>query len=217
MTMITGGWDSIWNEIKQWPRWQMPEYEAHELRPHERHAIIKGVVAITVIGLLIAVMEINIEGAHGWARDLPCWRPAANDVWYVRVWSLVMGDKPMDGYHVAAFALWDFLFLLPFFFGVKFSWRAGFAAVMWMHLMPIFEDFQWFVWNGHYGLARFDAAHIPWHTSWIGLVPTDYPIMIGKALVFSLFASHGLKGGLKAVGLLLFATATLVALSLARG
>lgn len=207
--------NAVWNWLKQAPRWQMPEYEAHELLPAERYPTLKGAFAVTVIAVLIAWTEINIEGVNGWASALPCWRPNP-EAWYVWVWSLVMGDKPMDGYHAAAFALWDFIFLAPFFFGAKWSWRALAAAVMWMHLMPIHEDFQWFVWNDNYGLANFDADHILWHKVWVGPVPIDYPLMIGKALVFSLFAPHGLKGGLKAVGLLLLTTGILVALSFLR-
>jgi hypothetical protein len=41
-------------------------------------------------------------------------------------------------------------------------------------LFWIAEDFLWFALNPAYGVARFNAAAIPWHKHWLWGAPVDY-------------------------------------------
>ncbi|TAK05639.1 hypothetical protein EPO33_00625 [Patescibacteria group bacterium] len=166
-----------------------------------RNEMILRAACVAVLATVVAGLEIQIEGAHGWAGELPCWRPEGHE-WYARLWDAAMGGKPMTGYHVFAFALWNLLFFIPFCFGVKITWSRAAEALMWSHLLAVLEDFLWFVWNPHYGLGRFAPEHIWWHADWWGPVPSDYPLMLLRVLVLAAFAPRGLRGAGLAIGLL---------------
>lgn len=177
-----------------------------------RNEIALRVACVAVLATVVAGLEIQIEGAHGWAGDLPCWRPDP-EAPVAQLWGALMGGKPMTGYHVFAFALWNLLFFIPFCFGVKLTWSRAAEALMWTHLLAVLEDFLWFVWNPHYGLGRFAPEHIWWHADWWGPVPSDYPIMLLRALVLAAFAPRALRGGGLAIVLLGIVAAVEVALA----
>jgi hypothetical protein len=55
-------------------------------------------VYIFVMALVLAVLEIQIEGRNGWAKDLPTWRPSP-DTWYAQLYARLMFKKRLTGYH----------------------------------------------------------------------------------------------------------------------
>lgn len=123
--------------------------------------------------LLFALVEIEIEGAHGWAERLPTWfrvtTPAA------RLYGLFMRGKPLTGYHAVMFVLPLWSFHLGFVAGVPWSWP-GEAATLSAYLVWVVTwDVLWFVLNPAFGWRRFRKGEIWWHgRTWIGRFPVDY-------------------------------------------
>jgi hypothetical protein len=85
-----------------------------------------------------------------------------------------LGRTRDDRLHAWVFPFIAMFFHFPLFFNGHFSWRAGFRVLACIMLFWIVEDFLWFVLNPAYGLARFEAAAIPWHTRWLWFAPVDY-------------------------------------------
>jgi hypothetical protein len=125
-----------------------------------------------------ALIEIQIEGKDGWARNLPTWRvshPLLN-------W--LFPDRPLTGYH-----FWILVFIaivahLPFALGLPWSIYAELRAIAFVLFFWVFEDFLWFVLNPHFGIRRFRPQYIAWHRrNWWWLAPRDYWIALVLAIV----------------------------------
>lgn len=138
---------------------------------------------IFLLATTIALLEIQIEGAHGWAEKLPCWRADPHS-FVAKNYRRVMGKKPLTGYHIAIFSLG--IIILHFPFSVT-SWTLvkELEVLSAFALMTVCEDFLWFIWNPHYGLRKFNAQAISWHKNWIwGIIPTDYLKGVGMSFLF---------------------------------
>ena len=72
--------------------------------------------------LLFALVEIEIEGPHGWAERLPTWFRITTPT--ARIYGLFMRGKPLTGYHAVMFVLPLWSFHIGFFGGVPWSWAA---------------------------------------------------------------------------------------------
>lgn len=123
-----------------------------------------------LLSLILALLEIQIEGKDGWAQRLPTWR-------YYRPWFKYLpgGNKPLTGYHSY---LWSLLFIyshLAFLFTI---WSIGKELIILSFLIFVLrlEDFLWFVLNPNYGISKFKRGFISWHKQWLGLLPTQYYI-----------------------------------------
>ncbi len=136
---------------------------------------------ITVLAVLFAQVEIQIEGARGWAAGLPTWR--ITDAPLLRAF---FGGREVTGYHVFVFSFMAAVFHLPLFLTLRWSWRLEARVLGSLSLFWIAEDFLWFVMNPAYGFARLTPAQVPWHPHWLLGVPVDY-------LVFP-FVAIGLLG-----------------------
>jgi hypothetical protein len=64
------------------------------------HVVFIGFVAL--VSWLFALLEIQIEGRHGWAQNLPTWR-------IDNKWTRAVYKKPFTGYHLYA---QGFIFLM---------------------------------------------------------------------------------------------------------
>jgi hypothetical protein len=146
--------------------------------------------------LLFALVEIEIEGPHGWAERLPTWfrvtTPAA------RIYGLFMRGKPLTGYHAVMFVLPLWSFHLGFAGGVPWT-RAGEAATLSAYLVWVVTwDLLWFLLNPPFGWRRFRKGEIWWHgRTWIGRFPVDY--WGAFAVSFAIAASARLATGSYAV------------------
>jgi hypothetical protein len=70
--------------------------------------MIPGLLLWTVLlAFILAKVEINIEGKHGWAEKLPTWRKKN------RFTKIILGETPVTGYH-----FWMFLMI---FFSISLS------------------------------------------------------------------------------------------------
>ena len=138
--------------------------------------------AVCVIALFWAKLEIQIEGAEGWASGLPCWRVEKH-----RLLDIFYGGRPLTGYHLWAFSSVLLFFHLPMFVLHQFTWRLELHAIGGFMLFWVVEDFLWFVLNPHYGLRKFRREHIWWHKRWLLGVPVDYWVMGASAAVLFRF------------------------------
>ena len=155
------------------------------------------------VALLFALIEIEIEGAHGWAKNLPTVRG-------------VCGTS-MTLYHLYMLA-----FLLVVVGG--FVWfrapcdsdssaqeeprwrralRGGVRAAAFFVAVLLAEDFLWFVLNPAFGLAKYTAEHVPWHTFWGGMPASNYTgaaalVVLGAVGALALGDAH-LPGALGTV------------------
>ena len=136
-------------------------------------------VFLLILAALFAQVEIQIEGAHGWAEKLPTWRMENS----VTRW--LLGGKPLTGYH---FYVLLFVFLLlhfPVLGGfVECSWAMEGRILSFQILFWVLEDFFWFVLNPAYGLKRFNRHEVWWHSRhWLWFMPAEYwlatPLAIG--------------------------------------
>lgn len=134
---------------------------------------------LTLVSAAFAEVEIQAEGAHGWAERFPTWR--IENRWTRLVW----GRKPVTGYHV--FALLFLLGILHFPFcggGANWSWPLERRVVAFMILFWVLEDFLWFVMNPAFGLKRFKQTEIWWHAKgWLWFMPSGYWIGLPLGLI----------------------------------
>lgn len=137
-----------------------------------------------VIAVIISILEIQIEGKNGWAKNLPCWRPKQKRL-PVKIISLFQGGKEVTGYHLALNLLEVAIFHFPFFAGADWNIARQMQILSCLPLFWILQDFTWFVWNPFYGLKRFNARSIPWHKKWAGPVPADYLVGILFSVIFA--------------------------------
>ncbi len=126
----------------------------------------------------LALVEIQIEGPHGWAAQLPTWR--LRSPWIERIFP----GRPLTGYHLWILTFVAIVAHLPYAFGLPWSWPYEARSAAFILMFWVLEDFLWFVLNPHYGLRRFRPQYIPWHrASWWWIAPRDYWIATVAALV----------------------------------
>ena len=124
---------------------------------------------LLVLGYFFANVEIQIEGAAGWAANLPTWRIEKH--WLLDIF---WGGRAMTGYHAWLFTFITLVFNFPFFFMQRWNWKLQLRVAACVMTFWISEDFLWFVCNPAFGLTNFDPVHAPWHKHWIWFAPTDY-------------------------------------------
>lgn len=150
-------------------------------RANKRNHILLVAFWIVLLALFFANVEIQIEGAHGWASALPTWRiekhPLLDVFW---------GGRPMTGYHAWIFSFMLLVFHLPQALCNSFTVKLEARSVGCVMLFWIIEDFLWFLMNPAFGGARFSPLFVPWHKQWLFGVPTDYLVftIIGGALLW---------------------------------
>jgi len=128
---------------------------------------------IVLLGFFFAEVEIQIEGAEGWAASLPTWRIEDS-----RLLDIFWGGRPMTGYHAWIFSFMALVFHLPIFIQGCFSIKLEARILGGLMIFWIVEDFLWFVLNPAFGLHKFNPASVPWHKHWLLGMPTDYIVFL---------------------------------------
>ena len=126
-----------------------------------------------VIALVLAHLEIQIEGPHGWAEKLPTWRWDSPGV---RRWV----GKPVTGYHVCLVTCLLLLLHVPQFHGA--SWERETDLLSMFFFLTVTWDFLWFACNRHYGVGRFRKGQIWWFPAWTFGVPRPYFLLTALSL-----------------------------------
>lgn len=170
-------------------------------------------VNLFAVCLFLALLEVHIEGPHGWAVSLPTWR-------FDRPWvRKLTNGKPITGYHV-----YMNLVILGFLHYplILSQWTlvGELRVLSQFFLVAVWWDFLWFVINPHFGLRRFKSKNIWWHKQWIAGMPMDYPMgmIVSAALWFYAdWAKPGLGTSftewLKLVGIIVALTAVTAAIT----
>lgn len=143
-----------------------------------------------VFAVVLACIEIESEGRWGWAEKAPTWYRTTGIA--ARLYGLLMGGKPLTGYHAFMFFMPVLLFHVQFFSGV--AWTLDRELVAWAMYFSwcVLWDFLWFVLNPHYGIKEFRKSRIWWHAKswWIfGRLPFDYILGWMISIVFAYAAS----------------------------
>lgn len=141
---------------------------------------------IALLGFFFAQVEIQIEGAAGWAANLPTWRIEQH--WLLDIF---WGGRPMTGYHAWVFSFMALAFHLPAVLGNRWSGLLELRILGSLALFWIIEDYLWFVCNPAFGIERFFPEFVPWHKHWLLGMPTDYLTMGGLGLLVIVYS--GLK------------------------
>jgi len=137
-------------------------------------------IYLVFLAAILALLEIQIEGGNGWAKNLPTWR--IKDTWLNKI----SGRVELTGYHTFL-SLFILAFLhLPFVFFGNWDWLLELRILGSFLLITATEDFLWFVFNPHFSLARFFQRDVPWHKFWIGPFPMFYytNLIIGSLLIY---------------------------------
>lgn len=128
---------------------------------------------VLVSSILLALTEIQIEGAFGWAKKLPTWRK-----------QIKFGKFGFEltGYHLFFFSL---IFILMHFRFVFQPWTLkdelfNVAAFIYM---TVLEDFFWFMFNPAYGPSKYNKEHVYWFKSWFLGFPRFYFYLIPLATI----------------------------------
>lgn len=143
--------------------------------------LLFALIYISILALIFAFWEVQIEGRHGHAAGLPCWRK--EDGWIVKY---ILRGTHITGYHLGMhlFLLSSFHFTFLFL-----PWSAIYEITILGMIIQflVLEDFFWFLINPHYGLRKFKKEFIHWHKEWWGPVPSFYiylTIIAGFLLFF---------------------------------
>jgi hypothetical protein len=126
-----------------------------------------------LIALILAHLEIQIEGAHGWAEKLPTWRwdsPAVRRSF----------GKPVTGYHVCLVTCILLFLHVPQFYGGSWEREADLLAMFFF--LTVTWDFLWFACNRHFGVGRFRKGQVWWFPTWALGVPQPYLMGIALSL-----------------------------------
>jgi hypothetical protein len=125
---------------------------------------------VILAAFTFARVEIEIEGPHGWAANLPTWR--LSNKWT----KIFYGNRPLTGYH-----LWLQIFVvvlshLPWALQLwHWSWGMELRVIGFVIVFFLVEDFLWFVLNPAYGIRKFTRENIWWHApTWWWFMPRDY-------------------------------------------
>lgn len=124
-----------------------------------------------LIAVVMASLEIQIEGTAGWAAALPTWRKIIHFP-VMGMWGRT-SEKPLTGYHLY---LWLFSFLLPHatFLYTKWTWKKEASVISFYIFFSTFEGLLWFILNPAWGWSKFRYG-IPWYKElWVFGLPSEY-------------------------------------------
>ena len=147
---------------------------------------------LCVYAFLLAALEVEIEGARGWAERLPTWYRVHGAL--AGAFAILGGGKPMTGYHFFLFPFTLMSFHLPFVFGLPWSGARELTVMAaWISWLAAW-DLLWFILNPAYGWRRLRREHVWWHARWVGRVPLDYLVAAALSLALAA-AAQRLPGG----------------------
>jgi hypothetical protein len=130
----------------------------------------------------LAGIEIEIEGGVGWAERLPTWYLKRGLTG--RIYGIVMGQRPLTGYHVYAFTIPMLILHLSYVMGVDWSVAAELRTIATYFVLAVIWDYLWFVLNPAYTVRRFRRGNVWWfEVPWIWRFPLDYYLGVGFSMV----------------------------------
>ncbi len=147
------------------------------------------VVRVLIFDILasftVAMMEIQIEGASGWAKHLPTHK---FHNWLTR---MIWGSQGITGYHLWLASTVLVFIHLPFFVFPKL-WSPSLEAFTLASFLfaVVLEDFFWFILNPAFRLKKFNKQNVTWFDHWFGPVPLFYiRLLLVAMLLFWIFVT----------------------------
>ncbi len=143
-------------------------------------------IFILALALLLAFLEIEVEGGSGWAENLPTWYRKSRVFYYLN------GRKPLTGYHLFLLAFMLLAFHAGFFTGLAWSLPAELLVVSYYMIFLTVEDFLWFAFNPKFGSKNFKKDRIWWHNenAWVfGLFPLSYLSSVVITVLLNTYSS----------------------------
>ncbi len=142
---------------------------------------------LCALALWFALIEIEIEGAHGWALRLPTWFRTRGPAG--RLYGAISGGKPLTGYHLFMASLPLVILHLPFGYGADWSAAAEVMVLATYMAFAIGWDYLWFILNPAYGLRGFRRGRVWWYAGpWIGPLPYEYYAAVAGSFAVALIA-----------------------------
>ena len=135
-----------------------------------------------LMAFVLAHLEIQIEGPHGWAEKLPTWRWDGPGV---RRWF----GKPITGYHLCLITFILLFLHVPQFYGASWAREADLLAMFFF--LSVTWDVLWFACNRHFGMGRFRKGQVWWFPAWSLGVPRPYLLTLALSLVAALAPALG--------------------------
>lgn len=146
---------------------------------------------ILIFGIFLALLEIEIEGEHWWAKNLPTWRKTKNN-------AAIGFLRNITGYHTILNLM---ILSLNHIFFIGLYGNMGIVGELFIFafssFLIIYWDFLWFILNPHFTIKKFEKEHIPWYTDsrWIAGFPIDYWYGIGISVALALLGYSMTSGG----------------------
>ena len=153
---------------------------------------------LCLFALVLAAVEIEIEGPYGWAEKLPTPYRVSGPL--ARAFGTALGGKPLTGYNLLMFTATFIAFQLPFAFGTPWTAVAELRVVAAWVAWSALWDFLWFLLNPAYGWRHFRPGSVWWHTRWRWRLPLDYSLAAGASLALAFLAQTLVWGGAGADG-----------------
>ena len=105
-----------------------------------------------LLALLFAILEIENEGKFGWAEKSQTWYRSKEH--QPKIIQLLLGGKPLTGYHLFLFPLVMLITHAHFFMGVSWTLDKEFAALGIYFLWSPLWDYLWIVFNPHFSVSK---------------------------------------------------------------
>ena len=109
-------------------------------------------IFIFLFAALYSILEIEIEGKNGWAKNLPTTK---SGLFNLTIYHLIMNVIICL---VVGYSTWiiskDFTIVL-------------FYIIAWF----LIEDFLWFVLNPYFTIKKYNEKSIDWHKNWLMGIP----------------------------------------------
>jgi hypothetical protein len=138
--------------------------------------MFKPIFFTCVVAFLAALLEIQIEGEHGWAERLPTWRRR-------------VGNAVITGYHVFLALTILVLFHAPYFLGrCALTWRDETTILAMLILFWVLEDSLWFFLNTRF--RRLCTTKDTWRDPKFLGVPVLYLVLYVPILVLLSFSRN---------------------------
>lgn len=150
---------------------------------------------VSLFAIVFAMIEIEVEGTEGWAKNLPTARNVLGHLTLYHVYMVLLAILIISG-----FVYFQHASLCQSegqkcveapqkgSFWADKGWPAlKVACKLAFHLVAYFlvQDFLWFVLNPGYTLAKYTEGNIPWHKPWWGGTPAFNFLGVGILALLS--------------------------------
>lgn len=141
------------------------------------------------LAVVLAMVEIEIEGKNGWAEKLPTWYRTSG---IGKLYGLITGSRPLTGYHLFMNLFLIMVIHLGFINGAAWSLTSELILISRCFIFAFLWDLLWFIMNPEYGIYKFKRTEIWWHskTKWVcGIFPVDYLAALSVSFALNVVAT----------------------------